>query len=59
MFAIPAIGLSVIGDIFQASEAKKETDQQVKEIELQKKQDELAFEERHLKRLDNLKTTVK
>lgn len=57
-FTAASAGISIIGDMFGASEARKQTEQQVRQLELQKKQDQLVFEQRHIKRLDNLKTTV-
>ncbi|MEE9458269.1 MAG: hypothetical protein V3V84_00735 [Candidatus Bathyarchaeia archaeon] len=60
MFAAAAAsaGISILGDIFQASEESKKSGREVENLELSKQQDQLVFKERHLKRLDNLKTIV-
>lgn len=52
------MGLSIIGDIVGAKEVAQQTEQQEKNLELRKQQDQLAFEQRHIKRLDNLKTII-
>lgn len=59
MFPIAAsMGLSIIGDIFGAEEAGEQEEAQIRGLEIRKRQDQLAFEQRHLTRLDNLKTIV-